>query len=117
MADRRADLDNASIQALLDLGGNELLVDLVADFREFADGALECVRTAIAGGDCPAVREAAHSIKSTSATFGAHDLNRLLGDLESLATAGNIAAVGQLMPRIEDEKAAVDAALVERTRT
>lgn len=111
---RPADLDEAVVQGLVDIGGAELFTELVDDFVPFARTTLGTICDGAAAGDCAAIQAAAHSIKSASAALGATDLSALSAQLESSAKALDIATVRALVPSFERAAAASELALVAR---
>jgi HPt (histidine-containing phosphotransfer) domain-containing protein len=62
-------------------------------------------------GRADEVRRAAHTLKSTGATFGATRFSELSRSLESLASSGTLEGAADLILRIEAEYQAVRMAL------
>ncbi|MDP3972907.1 MAG: Hpt domain-containing protein [Candidatus Nanopelagicales bacterium] len=106
---RPAELDNAAVQELIDVGGPELFATLVDDFAPFAISTVETISDGATAGDCAVVQAASHSMKSASATLGAGELSAIAAHLESLSKGQDIAAVRKLLPEFEQ---AVDAAQI-----
>ena len=103
--DRR--LDPAALDGLREIGGDQLVTDLVATF--LADAPL--LLAALRGRNVDEVRRAAHTLKSNGATFGATCLSELARELEELAKTGDLAGASALADRIDAEYALVAAEL------
>lgn len=80
-------VDRSVLDALLEsLGGDqEFLVELLNTYFEDAPQLITAMQAAVAAGDAEELRRAAHSLKSTSATFGAMDLSGQCKVLEMMA--------------------------------
>jgi len=99
-----ADLAKASRM----LGGNEaLLAEVLNVFLDDLPGKRQALAQALGRGDLPALRLAAHSLKSTSASMGALAASEAAREVENLAEAGRTEA-------LPDAVAALDRVL-ERT--
>jgi two-component system sensor histidine kinase/response regulator len=83
-------VDRAALDMLLEsVGGDrEFFAELLDSFLNDAPAQLAAMRTATVGGDAEALRRAAHSLKSNSATFGAMRLSQQCKRIEELARAG-----------------------------
>jgi two-component system sensor histidine kinase/response regulator len=88
---------------LLDaVGGDEaLLRDVTRLFGKDAPVRIAALQSAIQAGEIAAVQSAAHSFRGSAANFGESALLRALGEIETAALAGNIAACAALLPRVE----------------
>lgn len=73
---------------------------------------VQAFATAVAQGDAIALRHAAHTLKSTSATLGAKTLSQFCKDLEVMGKPGAIADAEALVSLLEGEYAKVQAALL-----
>jgi HPt (histidine-containing phosphotransfer) domain-containing protein len=89
-------LDLGVIDGLLDLGGPELLAELIELFLDDAPRRLEALEVALASADQGGVRDAAHGLKSSAANLGAAILSRVCCDLESAALRGDAPLTHQL---------------------
>jgi histidine phosphotransfer protein HptB len=85
-------IDPAVFNELKDTAGAEFVVELVDTFLEEAPGLLAEMQQALASGDLPALKRAAHSLKSNASTFGALPLAALARAVE-LGDAPGAAAV------------------------
>lgn len=103
-ADSPDGLDALTLGRLDELGGAPLLEEI---FRLVLAHSPEKVSAARAGwesGDFPAVRQAAHSLRSSAGNVGALELAAAAGRLEALALAAAPSAPGSataLLPELE----------------
>jgi CheY-like chemotaxis protein len=102
-------LDN--IRALQQPGAPDLLEKVIAVYVRDVSNLVQSMREAIAAGDSILLQRAAHTLKSTSATLGAHQLAKLCNEMEVRARNENHADAGQWIDRIESECARVCASL------
>jgi len=99
-------LDPAALErlgAMVGDGAPEFLAELIDTFLDDAPRQLDGLRGAVARGDAAEARRAAHTLKSTAATFGAQDLSDVCRELENLANAGALDRAALLIPRAEEE--------------
>lgn len=77
-------VDGAVLQKLMmDLGGEpEVMAELVATFLQEAPRMLAIMRGGLETGNLRELHRAAHSMRSTAATFGAAALSRMCRELE-----------------------------------
>ena len=75
-------IDKKTFAALQEMAGAEFVVELVHAFLEEAPVMLANLASSLAEGDSEKFRRTAHSLKSNSNTFGAHDLAAIAKDLE-----------------------------------
>ena len=78
-------LSAAVLDELREVGGHELLHDLMATFAENTPQRLRSAEDAFAAGDLEATAAALHSLRSASGTVGAQRLADLAGRLERAA--------------------------------
>jgi PAS domain S-box-containing protein len=96
--------------------GVEEAVDAILDtFVRSAGERITALTAALATGEAQAIKRAAHAFKSAAGTIGAKGLATLLEQLETAATAGDVALARTLGDRFVAESAAV-AAYVRRAR-
>jgi HPt (histidine-containing phosphotransfer) domain-containing protein len=110
-------VDEGVLCALLDdMGGDaEVVKELVQSYLEEAPRLLAEARQALADGDTATVQRAAHTLKSTSATFGALALAESSRVLEQAARAGKPLTAGQV-DALQAQFDAARAELVQRLR-
>jgi CheY-like chemotaxis protein len=100
------------VRLLESVGGDrEFLDEVLATYCQDAPVQIAALQSAQAVGDADALRRAAHSLKSTSASVGAVRLAAACKELETLAKAGELAQAATRIARIEAEYAAAEAAL------
>jgi CheY-like chemotaxis protein len=107
-------LDPGALKQLrLTLGqqADSMLPDLVAGFYQDGERLLDQARMALDQGCEDDLRRAAHSLKSTSTTFGAIALSEAARDLELLAKEGTVDGAGEQIARAEGEFVRAKAAL------
>lgn len=100
------DLDPAPLHDLEMLGrkgGKDMLGRVAGLFLDNSPALLEAVRAGIAGEDADAVRLAAHTLKSSSATLGATALAERCAALESHAREGRIGEVRDALGGLESD--------------
>jgi PAS domain S-box-containing protein len=82
------------------VGGAELMRDLIDIFDDECDALLARIESASASGDAEALQEAAHALKGMVGSYGArHALNQAK-QLDSLARDGNVARARAELPRL-----------------
>lgn len=98
-------LDRAALADLSTLGkGNPaILVRLIDIFLENAPKSLAALRTALVQNDSGSLRLTAHSLKSTSASYGAMRLSVLCKALEAMAHTHDWSAISANIHQIETE--------------
>jgi histidine phosphotransfer protein HptB len=103
-------IDLPTFEALRESMGADYLPELVQAYAEETPQLLAKLRQALADGDCEAFRIAAHSIKSTSNSFGALQFGALAKELELM---GREARLDQAVAKVET--LAADFAGVQKT--
>ncbi|MBD1936610.1 response regulator [Microcoleus sp. FACHB-68] len=101
-------LDAKMLQSLRDI---DALVEVIDLYLENVPALLQSISGAISADDAPALRTAAHSLKSTSGTVGALTLFELCNQLESIGRANTTAEAPALVLQVEAEYERVKAAL------
>jgi len=83
-------IDEAILRGLLDdMGGDmEVIKELIQSYLEEAPRLLAEDKTALAAKDAPTLQRAVHTLKSTSATFGAMELSEASKAIEAPAKTG-----------------------------
>ncbi len=111
-------VDRGVLDALLEsVGGDQgFLGELLDTFFADAPQLIAAMQAAVAAGEAEELRRAAHSLKSTSATFGAMDLSAKCKDLEMTAKSGALqGAEAQIaMVKSEYERAKAELETVQR---
>lgn len=102
-AETKADavlLDGETLEQLRNDAGPALVGELIAAFMAETGERLPRMRTAVESGDLDTVAAEAHAMKSSSGTFGALRLYRLVGQIESAATESRPDLVSELFGRL-----------------
>ncbi len=108
-AEREPVLDPGSLAALREIqepGEGDILVEFAALFLAEAPGLRQRIAEGIAQADAGRIRFAAHRMRAEAGTWGAHRLDRILGQIEALGAAGSVVVPDALV-------AELDAALAE----
>lgn len=101
------ELDAEALQRLRRFGGDALLRELIALFREIGPQRLHAARQALASSDADGVRRNLHALKSSGAQLGASRIQRLSEQGEQSAAAGELGAVAALLDALDAELAVV----------
>jgi HPt (histidine-containing phosphotransfer) domain-containing protein len=84
-------------------GDAEFASELVQLFIQSGDAVLRDIRNALQRGDVPAVRQAAHSLKGSSANMCARVTSEAAALLEAAARAGDTSNLAALEARLRSE--------------
>ena len=106
-------LDLAVMERLLEDTSVEFLPSLIEVFETESAQRLENIQANLAQSDMSKLSVEAHSLKGTSATFGAESLRSLSERIEKSAKAGDTATVKELVPEVPARLTAVLNALNE----
>jgi CheY-like chemotaxis protein/HPt (histidine-containing phosphotransfer) domain-containing protein len=113
-ADRPSNINPRTIAMLRDMdehGGNGLLLQLLAAFEACAQDWPLLLSSALEEGDAKALRQLAHSLKSSAANLGADALAGCYRDIERCARDEGLDAVRPLLHSIHSEQQRALAAL------
>jgi HPt (histidine-containing phosphotransfer) domain-containing protein len=91
--------------------GRPLMMQIVDMALANLPESLATLRRAVAEGDAPALRAAAHKLKGGSGSYGAMMLSACAKELEVAAAEGNLDAAPSLLEALEAEAARVMKAL------
>ena len=83
-------IDLPTFEALKEAMGADYITELVQAYFEETPQLLTKLQEALAGQDCEGFRQAAHSIKSTSNSFGALEFGALAKELEMMGREANL---------------------------
>src|SRR5688500_17610419 len=92
-------------------GDSALLAELIDAFLDEAPGLLSAMQAALASGDVPSLRRAAHTLKSNSQTFGAIRLGNACQAIEERAAQSANEDISTLVELVLAEYPMVEAAL------
>ncbi|MBK9375916.1 MAG: response regulator [Holophagales bacterium] len=101
----------ARLHASLGARSSDLLPGIVRSFAHESEGLLASARAALSAERADELHRAVHTLKSTSASFGALELSSLCREAESRAKENETTTLGPLLDRIEEELARVRTAL------
>ncbi len=104
-------IDRAIFEKLTNDVGADLIGELIVTYCEETPQLIAKLRHALEANDVDAFRRAAHSIKSTSITFGALSMSETARELEILGRAGDLANAQEKVDRLVDEYDRVQQAL------
>lgn len=104
------------LEDLEELGGVELVGELIQTLLEDAPSRLKGLQEAVRAGEAPAVRRLAHALKGSCGSMGAVEMTRLAGELERAGASWDLSRSQELLERLEEDFRRVRAALeTERT--
>jgi len=101
----------ARLHSSLGARAGDLLPGIVRSFSHESEGLLATARSALATERADELHRAVHTLKSTSASFGALELSALCREAESRAKENETTTLEPLLDRIEAELTRVRAAL------
>lgn len=106
-------IDPSAINALQELnpGDDSFLRDLIQIYLEDAPRRLEEIETALTQGDARQLAAAAHSLKGSSANFGAANLRSRCEKIEALGRSETLAPAEAELTGLREELARVRADL------
>ena len=93
------------------IGDPAFVRELISTFLSDAPHLVKTLRSSLDHHNSEELRRAAHTLKSNGRTFGATALASLSEELELSAQTGMLAGAGDLVGRVENEYARVEAAL------
>ncbi len=93
--------------------GTSLLGNLIQVYLDQLPGCVEGLLKAHQEGNAHSVFKIAHTLKSTSASLGAYELQALCQRLEDAGRMEDLSVTGSLLPLFESETSKVKAALVD----
>ena len=109
-------IDLPTFEALKDSMGADFIQDLVQAYLEETPQLLSKLQHALPLKDCEAFRQAAHSIKSTSNSFGALQFGALAKELEMMGREARLDDASGKVDSLVSGFATVQQALLELSR-
>jgi HPt (histidine-containing phosphotransfer) domain-containing protein len=85
------------------LEDEDLARTVVQGFLDDAPSLIEALKDALRAGDESGAIRQAHTIKGASATVGGEALSAVAQEMETAATAGDLAQAGERLPDLESE--------------
>jgi HPt (histidine-containing phosphotransfer) domain-containing protein len=105
------ELDMTVYDELKETTGSDFVDELVETYLDDAPRLLGELDAALEAQDAETFRRAAHSLKSSSATFGASRLSDLARQLEMFAKDQKLSEAASMLPAVEEAFHAVEAEL------
>jgi PAS domain S-box-containing protein len=108
-------LDRGVLQSLHQMAGAKaptILRRIINNYLEDAPQLLQGIRNAVAARDAQALRQSAHTLRSSSANLGAMTLSNLCKELEMMGSAGTLTDSPIYMTQVEAEYEKVKQALL-----
>ena len=109
-------IDRPTFDALKESMGSDFILELVQTYFEETPQLLEKLQLAFTANDCNAFRQAAHSIKSTSNSFGALEFGAQAKELEMLGREARLEGASQKVESLIKGFQDVQKALEELSR-
>ena len=106
-------IDRAIFDELRGIVGADSMRELLAAFFADTPQQLATLRRALTDGDAPTFERAAHTLKSTSATFGAMAMSALARELELTGKARDLGGAAAKLEGLAAEAVAAETALRE----
>ncbi|HEY9604301.1 MAG TPA: Hpt domain-containing protein, partial [Allocoleopsis sp.] len=122
--ERTADTQNLEFQSVLDRGilqslhqmagakAPTILHRIINNYLEDAPQLLQGIRDAVTAEDAQALRQSAHTLRSSSANLGAMTLSHLCKELEMMGSSGTLTDAPSYMTQVEAEYEKVKQALL-----
>ncbi len=114
-------IDAKVLQSFRDMvgeNGSFIVAEMIDCYLEDAPELLSAIAQAVAQGDAIALRQAAHTLKSSSTTLGATTLSQLCKELEVTSRTGNTNVGLDKVPQLQFEYERLKVALqIERRQT
>jgi HPt (histidine-containing phosphotransfer) domain-containing protein len=109
-------IDATTFADLLETVGGDrgFLGELVETYLADSPSLFAELRVALSSGDAASARRAAHTLKSTSASFGAQRLSGMCREIEAAAAAGNLVGLDGSVDLAAAEYARVEVELHRR---
>jgi two-component system sensor histidine kinase/response regulator len=106
-------IDQTALDELFESVGSDsdFMNEIIEEFFQDTPRQLAIIQSSLSSGDAQALRRAAHSLKSNSASFGATHLHKLCKQLEDMGQAGELDGAAALTAEIEGEYQLVHHAL------
>jgi len=94
-------IDVATFENLKAMMGDDFIGELIDAYFEEAPQLIGQIEQALASGDAEVFRRAAHSLKSSSASFGAMQFSARAKELELIGKEGNLAGTGEKVAKLK----------------
>ena len=104
-------LEPKAIHRLREWGGAEFPRKMIQIVLSNSPSRMEEIRSGLEAGDAKAVESGSHSLKSSAGNVGATRLQRLLSEMELMASEGTMGALNERLPLLEETFSATCEAL------
>jgi CheY-like chemotaxis protein/HPt (histidine-containing phosphotransfer) domain-containing protein len=107
-------IDRAVLEGLRELqvpGEPDLVAEFIRLFRDETPPLLAALRAGVGQGQADQVKKAAHTLKSSSANLGAHQMAALCAELEQRGRSGALEGTPAVLAQLEQELERVSQAL------
>lgn len=94
-------LDQAAVDRLRRLGGQEFLVEMIDLFLDNGPRRLVTLRDGLDAGEAREVQRAAHSLKSTAGNLGGRAVQAAAQEIETVAADGVLETVPELLAELK----------------
>ena len=100
-------IDNSTLDSLREQlsGQEEVLQRVMRIYLDELPGRLADIRAGVDSGDAQAMRDAAHSLRGSSATLGAARVAELTTELEHLGRENDLAPAPELVKQLDEAAA------------
>jgi HPt (histidine-containing phosphotransfer) domain-containing protein len=105
--------DEKTFNQLKEMVGADFIGELIETFLDEAPTLISDMQKALKQNDAETFRRSAHSLKSNSASFGAHVLAEQCKALEMLGRAGHLSEVGGKLEMLMSEYKKIEVILVK----
>ncbi|MDJ0554720.1 MAG: response regulator [Microcoleaceae cyanobacterium MO_207.B10] len=96
-------LDFSFLESIKNIGGEELLNEIIEEYISSSPDRLKAIRDAIATDDPKELRMLAHNLRSSSGNLGGVSLGKICNQLENLGRSGTTAGAAELFPLLQIE--------------
>jgi histidine phosphotransfer protein HptB len=96
-------IDAATFENLKAMMGDDFIGELIDAYFEEAPQLIGQIEQALASGNAEVFRRAAHSLKSSSASFGALQFSARARELELIGKEGNLAGTGEKVANLKQD--------------
>ena len=94
-------IDPAALERLQEWGGESLSNEIIHLFLEHGPSRVDQIRSALDGDDLDVPERGAHSLKSSAANVGAHQVQEVASELELAASDGDLQRFRGLISNLE----------------
>jgi len=104
-------IDPTVVAGLRELGGDDILTELVEMFLDDTKPRLATLEKAVEAGDASTVEQVAHALKGSAGYMGARLMSELAAGLQDVGASGDLSEAAERLEKLEAEFARVQLAL------